>query len=155
MCMCTWLDDRLIEWPTFFAQVLSLTLDSSNGKRQLFIRKFIYDYYVIYAYLPWLFTRSPADNFQDSKEIMMTSDSKADYKYSTIDRSAAKVADAADAAVADTKTTTTATCSEGELRCINGYCITLSQLCDKVRTSTYSFTHLYFKQHRVHVYTIL
>lgn len=50
----------------------------------------------------------------------MTSDSKADYKYSAIDRPIAKATDAP------------STCSEGELRCINGHCITISQLCDKV-----------------------
>lgn len=59
------------------------------------------------------------ENFQDSKEIMMTSDTKAEYKYSTVERS--------------TSTTgNPGTCAEGELRCINGHCITLSQLCDRV-----------------------
>lgn len=50
----------------------------------------------------------------------MTSDSKADYKYSAIDRPIAKADNIP------------STCSDGELRCINGHCITISQLCDKV-----------------------
>lgn len=58
-------------------------------------------------------------NFKDSKEIMMTSDSEAEYKYSGsnyVQVNAAYISQ----------------CPEGELRCVNGHCITISQLCDKV-----------------------
>lgn len=48
----------------------------------------------------------------------MTSDSRSDYKYSSLDRSIKPVPATA--------------CAEGELRCVNGNCITISQLCDKV-----------------------
>lgn len=51
---------------------------------------------------------------------MMTSDSEAEYKYSSsnyVQVNAAYVSQ----------------CPEGELRCINGHCITISQLCDKVQ----------------------
>lgn len=46
----------------------------------------------------------------------MTSDSEADYKFAGTNNIPIK----------------TSVCPEGELRCINGTCITLSQLCDKV-----------------------
>lgn len=58
-------------------------------------------------------------NFQDSKEIMMTSDSESDYKFTNTNN-------------VPTKTAHVSPCPQGELRCINGRCITLSQLCDKV-----------------------
>lgn len=58
-------------------------------------------------------------NFQDSKEIMMTSDSESDYKYSSTNN-------------VPTNTAHVSPCPQGELRCINGRCITISQLCDKV-----------------------
>lgn len=58
-------------------------------------------------------------NFQDSKEIMMTSDSEADYKYSSSN-------------IVQSKTSHQSPCPEGELRCVSGLCITISQLCDKV-----------------------
>ncbi|XP_065082938.1 uncharacterized protein LOC135705249 isoform X2 [Ochlerotatus camptorhynchus] len=58
-------------------------------------------------------------NFQDSKEIMMTSDSENDYKYSSTSRSFLTTAHASP-------------CPEGELRCVSGICISVSQLCDKV-----------------------
>lgn len=62
-------------------------------------------------------------NFKDSKEIMMTSDSETEYKYSSsnyVPVNAAYVSQ----------------CPEGELRCVNGHCITISQLCDKVNQMT-------------------
>lgn len=58
-------------------------------------------------------------NFQDSKEIMMTSDSESDYKFSSTNN-------------VPSKTAHVSPCPQGELRCVNGRCITLSQLCDKV-----------------------
>lgn len=58
-------------------------------------------------------------NFQDSKEIMMTSDSESDYKFTSTNN-------------VPTKTAHVSPCPQGELRCINGRCITISQLCDKV-----------------------
>lgn len=58
-------------------------------------------------------------NFQDSKEIMMTSDSESDYKFSSTNN-------------VPSNTAHVSPCPQGELRCINGRCITLSQLCDKV-----------------------
>ncbi|XP_050079592.1 uncharacterized protein LOC126567411 [Anopheles maculipalpis] len=58
-------------------------------------------------------------NFQDSKEIMMTSDSENDFKISSTSR--------------DFLTTAhVSPCPEGELRCVSGICISVSQLCDKV-----------------------
>ncbi|XP_052872788.1 uncharacterized protein LOC128278161 [Anopheles cruzii] len=58
-------------------------------------------------------------NFQDSKEIMMTSDSENDFKISSTSR--------------DFLTTAhLSPCPEGELRCVSGICISVSQLCDKV-----------------------
>lgn len=58
-------------------------------------------------------------NFKDSKEIMMTSDSEAEYKYSSSN-------------YVQVKASYVSQCPEGELRCVNGHCITISQLCDKV-----------------------
>ncbi|XP_055623947.1 uncharacterized protein LOC129767270 isoform X2 [Toxorhynchites rutilus septentrionalis] len=58
-------------------------------------------------------------NFQDSKEIMMTSDSENDYKFSSTSRSFLTTAHASP-------------CPEGELRCVSGICISVNQLCDKV-----------------------
>ncbi|XP_053684783.1 uncharacterized protein LOC128734551 isoform X3 [Sabethes cyaneus] len=58
-------------------------------------------------------------NFQDSKEIMMTSDSEHDYKFSSTSRAFLTTAHASP-------------CPEGELRCVSGICISVSQLCDKV-----------------------
>lgn len=58
-------------------------------------------------------------NFQDSKEIMMTSDSENDFKISSTSR--------------DFLTTAhVSPCPEGELRCVSGICISISQLCDRV-----------------------
>lgn len=54
-------------------------------------------------------------NFQDSTEIMMTSDSETNYKYHP-----------------DIHTIHKSPCPDGELRCLSGRCISLSQLCDKV-----------------------
>lgn len=72
---------------------------------------------------PCNFTSNPpccvVANFRDSKEIMMTSDSEAEYKYSRSYKVPIK---------AELPTT----CPAGELRCVNGNCITISQLCDKV-----------------------
>lgn len=59
-------------------------------------------------------------NFRDSKEIMMTSDSEAEYKYSSSNY------------VPVQTSAYISQCPKGELRCINGHCITISQLCDKV-----------------------
>lgn len=61
------------------------------------------------------------DNFQDSKEIMMTSDSENlnEYKLSSTDQSIVTTAHMSP-------------CPGDELRCVNGLCITPSQLCDKV-----------------------
>lgn len=58
-------------------------------------------------------------NFQDSKEIMMTSDSESDYKFSSTNN-------------VPSNTAHVSPCPQGELRCVNGRCITISQLCDKV-----------------------
>lgn len=58
-------------------------------------------------------------NFKDSKEIMMTSDSEAEYKYSSSN-------------FVQVKAEFISQCPDGELRCVNGHCITISQLCDKV-----------------------
>ncbi|XP_039432154.1 uncharacterized protein LOC120414895 isoform X2 [Culex pipiens pallens] len=58
-------------------------------------------------------------NFQDSKEIMMTSDSENDFRYSSTSRAFLTTAHASP-------------CPEGELRCVSGICISVSQLCDKV-----------------------
>ncbi|XP_031621632.1 uncharacterized protein LOC116339738 [Contarinia nasturtii] len=58
-------------------------------------------------------------NFKDSKEIMMTSDSEAEYKYSSSN-------------YVQVKASYVSQCPEGELRCVNGHCITISQLCDKI-----------------------
>lgn len=55
-------------------------------------------------------------NFQDSTEIMMTSDTENKLKY-----------------VEGLQTAHVSPCPEGELRCLNGRCISLTQLCDKVR----------------------
>ncbi|XP_063708737.1 uncharacterized protein LOC134837298 [Culicoides brevitarsis] len=59
-------------------------------------------------------------NFSDSHEIMMTSDSEIDMKYSSTARSI------------DTLTTSRSQCPEGQLRCVSGKCITVQQICDKV-----------------------
>ncbi|XP_055532969.1 uncharacterized protein LOC129723047 isoform X2 [Wyeomyia smithii] len=59
------------------------------------------------------------NNFQDSKEIMMTSDSENDFKFSSTSRAFLTTAHASP-------------CPEGELRCVSGICISVSQLCDKV-----------------------
>lgn len=56
-------------------------------------------------------------NFQDSTEIMMTSDSETKLKYSSNGLQTAHFSP----------------CPENELRCLSGRCIALSQLCDKVR----------------------
>uniref|UniRef100_A0A182JE00 Uncharacterized protein n=1 Tax=Anopheles atroparvus TaxID=41427 RepID=A0A182JE00_ANOAO len=59
-------------------------------------------------------------NFQDSKEIMMTSDSENDFKISSTSR--------------DFLTTAhVSPCPEGELRCVSGICISVNQLCDRVQ----------------------
>lgn len=59
-------------------------------------------------------------NFQDSTEIMMTSDTTNYNKFSEHpDRSGLHTAHISP-------------CPEGELRCLSGRCISLSQLCDKV-----------------------
>lgn len=58
------------------------------------------------------------DNFQDSKEIMMTSETETDYKYTST-------------AYSTISTSHSSPCPENELRCISGLCITTSQLCDK------------------------
>lgn len=50
----------------------------------------------------------------------MTSDSEAEYKYSSSN-------------FVQVKATYVSQCPDGELRCINGHCITISQLCDKVK----------------------
>lgn len=63
--------------------------------------------------------RCVSANFRDSKEIMMTSDSEAEYKYSSSYN-------------VPLKSELPTTCPAGELRCVNGNCITISQLCDKV-----------------------
>ena len=65
-------------------------------------------------------------NFQDSKEIMMTSDSESDYKYSSSNSVPFK-----------TTPPLASTCPMGELRCVSGKCITISQLCDKVSNMNY------------------
>lgn len=58
-------------------------------------------------------------NFRDSKEIMVTSDSEAEYKYSSSN-------------VVPIRTAYNPQCPSGELRCVDGKCITIGQLCDKV-----------------------
>lgn len=50
---------------------------------------------------------------------MVTSDSEAEYKYSSSNYAPVQAAYVSQ-------------CPAGELRCINGHCITISQLCDKV-----------------------
>lgn len=67
-----------------------------------------------------MFSAKFAGNFQDSKEIMMTSDSELDVKYSSTARSADKL------------TTSQTPCPDGQLRCVSGNCITVEQICDKV-----------------------
>lgn len=62
---------------------------------------------------------------------MMTSDSEAEYKYSSSN-------------FVQVKANYVSQCPDGELRCVNGHCITISQLCDKV-TPFFSET-LIFKQ---------
>lgn len=57
-------------------------------------------------------------NFQDSTEIMMTSDSENQFRYREVE---------------GLQTAHASPCPEGELRCLSGRCIALSQLCDKVR----------------------
>lgn len=79
-------------------------------------------------------------NFQDSKEIMMTSDTEGQYKYTSTDQFRL------------TTSRSSVPCGEGyyfinlhicfndffsensldELRCVSGRCITSTQLCDKV-----------------------
>lgn len=63
------------------------------------------------------------ENFQDSKEIMMTSDSEnlSEYKFSSTSTDHTILS-----------TAHMSPCPEDELRCVNGLCITLSQLCDKI-----------------------
>lgn len=63
------------------------------------------------------------ENFQDSKEIMMTSDSEnlSEYKYSSTSTDHTILS-----------TAHMSPCPGDELRCVNGLCITLSQLCDKI-----------------------
>lgn len=56
-------------------------------------------------------------NFQDSTEIMITSDSENKFKYAEDKRATAH----------------NSPCPQGELRCLSGRCISLSQLCDTVR----------------------
>lgn len=58
-------------------------------------------------------------NFRDSKEIMVTSDSEAAYKYSSSN-------------FVPIRTAFNPQCPSGELRCVDGKCITIGQLCDKV-----------------------
>lgn len=50
---------------------------------------------------------------------MMTSDSENDFRYSSTSRAFLTTAHASP-------------CPEGELRCVSGICISVSQLCDKV-----------------------
>lgn len=68
-----------------------------------------------------LFTSLFVANFKDSKEIMMTSDSESEYKYSSSN-------------FVPVQAPYVSQCPEGELRCVNGHCITISQLCDKVKS---------------------
>lgn len=73
-------------------------------------------------------------NFQDSKEIMMTSDSEVEYKYSSTGQpQIKKVNNKMSGSSAHVSP-----CPDGELRCISGRCISLSQLCDKVKMLTSS-----------------
>lgn len=60
---------------------------------------------------------------------MMTSDSEAEYKYSSSN-------------YVQVKAEYVSQCPEGELRCINGHCITISQLCDKVKNETIEFVQI-------------
>lgn len=53
----------------------------------------------------------------------MTSDSETDYKYSSSNNVAYKTTPPIDLMP----------CPYGELRCVSGKCITISQLCDKVK----------------------
>lgn len=73
-------------------------------------------------------------NFQDSTEIMMTSDSENKYKFSSGVGGDEEAANAAALAAAreGLQTAHISPCPEGELRCLSGRCISLSQLCDKV-----------------------
>lgn len=54
----------------------------------------------------------------------MTSDSEAEYKYSSSN-------------FVQVKAEFVSQCPDGELRCVNGHCITISQLCDKVNSVAY------------------
>lgn len=69
----------------------------------------------------------------------MTSDSEAEYKYSSSYN-------------VPIKTEYPTTCPAGELRCVNGNCITISQLCDKVE---YHFIDRYSVKFSVHLYNIV
>lgn len=67
---------------------------------------------------------------------MMTSDSETDFKFAT--RSTVVTTDGGHQQPASTLSTLAAAaghvtpCPVGELRCVSGKCITVSQLCDKV-----------------------
>lgn len=58
----------------------------------------------------------------------MTSDSEAEYKYSSSNYVSVQAA-------------YNPQCPNGELRCLNGHCITISQLCDKVSATKINFIH--------------
>lgn len=53
---------------------------------------------------------------------MVTSDSEAEYKYSSSN-------------TVPVRTAFNPQCPSGELRCVDGNCITISQLCDKVSSA--------------------
>lgn len=76
-------------------------------------------------------------NFQDSKEIMMTSDTEGQYKYTSTDqfrlttsRSSIPCADG-NKDIIKLYTIFNIFCLD-ELRCVSGRCISSTQLCDKV-----------------------
>ncbi|XP_037961140.1 uncharacterized protein LOC119690202 [Teleopsis dalmanni] len=83
-------------------------------------------------------------NFRDSKEIMMTSDSENKLKYSAArtNRTSSKTstnttplqpaASVQIAVTTDAPKIPVATCSDQQLRCVSGKCITVQQICDKI-----------------------
>ncbi|XP_013109570.2 uncharacterized protein LOC106088543 [Stomoxys calcitrans] len=90
-------------------------------------------------------------NFRDSKEIMMTSDTENNFKISAArgNRSTGTtpLQPAASILVAistepPSKRVPSAVCAPHELRCVSGKCITVEQLCDKIKDCPDGFDEL-------------
>lgn len=76
-----------------------------------------------------------SDNFRDSKEIMITSDSENRFKYFALSNNQSdNQSDSWIKAKFNSKQfkSTSPPCLQNQLRCVSGECIAVTQLCDKV-----------------------